>query len=48
MFEKKTKIDNFEQYHSAKRCKRGTLWDCCKNLRRIEGVPFGVIKKFRE
>ena len=40
----------FEQYHSAEKYKRGTLWDfltsiVLQNIERNEGGPFGAIQK---
>ena len=44
------KNDNFEQSHSAEKSERGTLWDfqtsMFQNIKKIEGGPFGTIKKF--
>ena len=40
----------FEQCHSTKKCKRGTLWEiltsiCRKISKKMKGGPFGAIKK---
>ena len=51
-FRKKTKNENFEQCHIAEKCKkRGILYDfltsmLLQNITKIEGGPFGLIKKF--
>ena len=43
-------IEIFEQCHSAKNCKRGTLWEfltsiVLQNVETNEGGPFGAIQK---
>ena len=53
IFEKKTKIENFEQSHSAEIHERETLWGfetlvCCKISKKLEGGTIRRQKNIRK
>ena len=47
------KNDNFEQFHSAEKSERGTLWDfqtsiMFQNIKQLKGDPLVQSKNFRK